>query len=146
MIIVDEFVACCDTGTYPEGCGKHQKRKLFSDERRTTLCDECKWRLKIEKDRIAETYGDVLAAATPDNVYQRAARAEQITNREIKRENYIAGATRLVERGEKVTIKSIAVETGYSQSDVYNYFPTKPCRQLTELAEQCLREQEAAHA
>jgi hypothetical protein len=146
MKVVDEWTACCYSPRSPQGCSDHQPRWFFTDERASTVCDVCKWRLGIEKERIAPIYASLLAARRPENKYQKAAQAQQVANRERKREEYLQGAIRIRERGEKITIKSITAETGYTQSDIYNYFPKKPCAHLTELADHALREKEGAHA
>lgn len=151
MIIVNEEIAVCqvqaDLGKdiygekmiRPQGCGNHLPRWCFTDQRANTFCDYCKWRQGIDVDRIQEILPEILEVYPPENNYQRKARPAQIKNRIEKRETYIQAACRIIERGNKITLKALTEETGFSTTNVYDYFKTRPCQRLTEIAEGRLR-------
>lgn len=153
MRIVDEEVAVCEVQAdlgrniygekviRPQGCGNHLPRWCFTDERANTFCDYCKWRQGIDVDRIQERLPELLEVYPPENNYQRKARPAQIKNRIAKREAYIQAACRIIERGNKITLKALAEETGFSITNVYDFFATNPCRRLAERAEDRLREE-----
>lgn len=142
MIVLDETTGVCTadrqvTRTYvqPIGCGNHLPLGAFSDVLRSTICDMCKWRLNIERERIAPNMAWLLCVYPPENKYQRAARQKQIKRRAEVPEAYIAAASRILQRGEKVSIETLSAETGYTKSNVYKHFPARPVQTLTALAE-----------